>query len=89
MNYQQYLLTKLAEEASEVSQNALKACLFGYESKDPREINGQTNLEKLINEINDLMAVLYLLQIMEAPDRDWMERKAKKVNEYYEFIERE
>lgn len=62
MNYKQYLLNKLAEEASEISQAAIKCALFGYQSKDPRELDlGKTNIEKLLYELADLQAVIELL----------------------------
>lgn len=62
MNYKQYLLIKLAEECSELSQAAIKCSLFGYSSKDPREENGNTNLEKMLLESLDLQAVAQLLE---------------------------
>jgi hypothetical protein len=62
MNYNQYLLIKLAEEASEVAQAAIKCSLFGYDGVDPREVNGKTNFEKLMYEILDLQAVAELIE---------------------------
>jgi len=59
MTRQQYLLTKLAEECSEVAQRALKAAHFG-----PGEIQpGQpmTNAERLHQEFCDLIGVAYML----------------------------
>ena len=60
MNYREYLLSKLAEEASEIAQIAIKSQVFGFDSVDPRE-NGENNLEKLEKELLDLLAVVQLL----------------------------
>ena len=62
MNYQQYLLVKLAEEASEVAQIAIKCSLFGYDSVDPRENTGETNALKLFKELLDFSAVMTELE---------------------------
>lgn len=59
MNQEQYHLIKLAEEASEIAQIALKAAQFGLESVCPTET--QTNRQKLFKELNDLMGVLATL----------------------------
>lgn len=52
MKIDQYILTKIAEEASEVAQRALKAAQFGPDQIEP----GQelTNAERLIEEVYDL-----------------------------------
>ena len=66
MKLRQYLLIKLAEECNEVAQMASKCALFGYESLDPREQTGETNLDKLVMEMSDVTAVVQL--ISELPD---------------------
>lgn len=58
MNYKQYLYSKLAEEAGELAQAAIKAQLFGELSTDPRESTGETNLTKLVKEYLDLMLIM-------------------------------
>ena len=68
MNYKQFLYMKLAEEASEVAQAALKCSIFGEEGKDPRQENSNTNLEHLNCEINDLYAILSLINELHNPD---------------------
>lgn len=54
-----YLLVKLAEEASEIAQDALKAVEFGLATVEP----GKTlsNSQRLASEIIDLSAVLEAL----------------------------
>ena len=59
MNVEQYLLTKLAEEASEVAKMALKVQQFGMDEVVP----GQplTNRQRLHAELNDLNAAITML----------------------------
>lgn len=59
MDRLQLLLCKLAEEASEVAQIALKTQQFGLNAKYP----GQpfTNAEMIYKELDDLMAILSML----------------------------
>lgn len=57
MNLTQYLLGKLAEEAAEVAQMALKCQQFGLHDQYKEELNS----ERLRAELNDLMAVIELL----------------------------
>lgn len=60
MNNQQYLLLKLSEEASEISHIVAKTMQFGFNSTN----NGAlplTNKEQIFKELNDLTAVVELL----------------------------
>lgn len=59
MNRTQLLLAKLAEEAAEVSQIALKSAQFGLEER----LAGQpyTNAERVNQELTDLMAIVQML----------------------------
>lgn len=59
MDQLQYVAGLVAEEASEIAQAALKVSRFGIRSVDPA--TGQTGLQKLIAELNDLEGVLLLL----------------------------
>lgn len=92
MKYEKYLLIKLAEEAAEVAQAAIKCSLFGYDQKDPRETNGETNLLKLQKELLDMTAVMSELKgdslnTPEGFDVDkYIEGKQKKLNYYYGVI---
>ena len=59
MNLQQYLLVKLAEEAAEVAQIALKAAHFGLSEVQPgTEV---TNAQRIYAELNDVMAMVHRL----------------------------
>lgn len=94
MKYEKYLLIKLAEEAAEVAQAAIKCSLFGYDQKDPRETDGETNLVKLQKELADMVAVI---EEFGAEDKlnstydnfdveDYILSKKKKLNYYYGVI---
>jgi hypothetical protein len=86
MNKTQYLLTKLAEEASELAVDALKAAQFGagevYEDV--------TNADRLQLELYDLLTVLKLLEeeglvlVSELPT-DYETYKRKKILHYYNY----
>lgn len=84
MTNQQYLLIKLAEEANEIAQRALKCAQFGMNS----EYQGKTNAEILSGELNDLHGVLDLLRKEGGydyqVDPDALARKINKVNHYRE-----
>jgi len=90
MNYQQYLLVKLSEEAAEVAQMAIKCSLFGYDSVDPREDTGETNAFKLFKELLDFSAVMTELEDSTDVDFDdfdhegYIEMKREKLKYYYE-----
>lgn len=56
MTHEQFLLMKLAEEASEIAQIALKTAQFGMTEKHPdMTLN---NKERVHLELNDLLAVV-------------------------------
>lgn len=92
MNYNEYLLSKIAEEASEIAQIAIKTQVFGFNSVDPRE-NGENNLEKLEKELLDLLAVVQLLfpdynstgcgTMTDFRAIDYVRMKQQKLHQYY------
>lgn len=61
MNRLQYLLTKLAEEATEVAQIALKSQQFGLDERKENDATQPTNKERIHAEINDLLGVIDML----------------------------
>ena len=93
MNYQQYLLVKLAEESSEVAQMAIKCSLFGYDSVDPRENTGETNAFKLFKELLDFSAVMAELEgstdvdFDEINTEDYIEMKRLKLKHYFDVAQ--
>lgn len=83
----QYLLTKLAEECSEVSQMALKCQHFGlHEMQTGLTV---TNKQRLHGEINDILGVISMLntecgfEFKENPVA--IIQKAEKVSKYREY----
>lgn len=60
MNLEQYLLTKLSEECLEIGKEALKIQQFGMYSFNPEDPN-MSNKDRLKHELNDLMAIIEML----------------------------
>ena len=60
MSLRQFYLLKLAEECNEVAQRCSKQMQFGRDEIEPGQ--NLTNEERLRNEINDLMAVVDILE---------------------------
>jgi hypothetical protein len=86
MNRLQYLLMKLAEESSEITQISLKTAQFGYDSS----WNGSpTNIEHCHKELDDLMAAIEMLNeefdFGYAFDREAIDAKKAKVNKFYQI----
>lgn len=59
MTLKQYLLIKIAEEAAEVAQIALKTAHFGLSETQPGR--AETNAERMYGELNDLLAMVHWL----------------------------
>lgn len=87
MNRQQYLLNKLAEEAAEVAQIALKAAQFGLTETSPYHTD--CNAERVHAELNDVLGIVRMLNeefnFSFIPDDVAMEAKKEKVNHYYAY----
>lgn len=87
MTNKQYLLLKLSEECNEVGQMASKNMHFGTEETQTGGI--QTNRERLHDEINDLLAIIELLNEEEGfnftPDPTKIADKKHKVKYYREY----
>ncbi|MGI3293442.1 hypothetical protein ACRVDH_16580 [Acinetobacter baumannii] len=84
MTHEQFLLMKLAEEASEIAQIALKTAQFGMNEKHPAmELN---NKQRIHLELNDLFAIVDELNswyhFNYQPDHLAKIRKIEKLNEY-------
>ncbi|RKR46263.1 hypothetical protein [Paraburkholderia sp. BL17N1] len=59
MTLNQYFLVKIAEEASEIAQIALKTAHFGLSEIQPGR--AETNAERVYGELNDLLAMVHRL----------------------------
>mgnify|MGYP001586058321 CR=1 FL=1 len=62
MNAREHLLVCLAEEAAEVVQAVTKALRFGLHDSYPGYAGGLTNEEAVYAELNDLLAVVEMLE---------------------------
>lgn len=86
MTYQQYLLTKLAEEATEVAKIALKTQQFGM---DETRDGYPSNRERLHSELNDFLSHVTMLNeecdLGFYPDIEAMEAKKVKTEKYAQF----
>lgn len=83
MTKTEYLLTVLAEECAEVQKVACKALRFGLDDINPA--TKKTNLEELQHEVNDLLAVLRLLEIEE--DEKAQQQKVAKLAYWMRYSE--
>ena len=87
VNRFQFLLTKLAEEATEVAQIALKTQQFGLDSESP--YTGETNRLLLQKEFNDIWAVVSKLNkefgVGCLIDTDLQINKDVKLEKYYQY----
>lgn len=74
-------LVILAEEAAEVQKAVAKILRFGFDSKYPSD--GFSNKEKLISEIGDFRAAVYLTEEWcDINTADVIEAEAKKLRDY-------
>lgn len=86
----QYLLGKLAEEAGELAQIAIKAQQFGLEeTKCGQDDDFPTNAARISAELNDVLGVVKMLQIEEDAkiviDREAQTKKMNKVDKWREY----
>jgi hypothetical protein len=87
MNRQQYLLMKLAEEAAEVAQIALKTMAFGMHETSPW--HPDNNAKRCHAELNDVMGIISMLNeefgFGYEVDEAAVQAKKDKVNHYYAY----
>jgi len=81
MTKQDHLLTILIEECSEVQKVACKCLRFGQNDANPA--TKVTNWDELTHEINDLLAIIKLLNIEE--DGNKQLRKSAKIGYWLEY----
>jgi len=88
----QYLLDCLAEECAEIAYHASKAQRFGLDDVNPHQIEPDNNRETIIYELNDLAAVIQMLQdepggfegqFIHSPER--IAAKKKKIEESIKY----
>lgn len=71
MNTSEHLLTCLSEECVEVSKDIHKALRFGLDDRNVLNPEGPTNRERIIDELNDLFAVVEMLMQEGILPHDW------------------
>ena len=88
LNENEYLLTCITEECSEVIKAICKAFRFGIDHEYPSI--GMTNKENIEHEIHDLLAVIYMLQekkfFPNLIDQVKVESKVSKVEKYMKAV---
>lgn len=89
MNYNEYLLTKLAEECSELAQVASKMNVFGVNSYDPADASKTTNEDHMNVELNDILAVIDMLKesmlLSVGRNNILIEQKKAKMNKMWQI----
>lgn len=90
MNKQEYLLTVLSEECSEIIKDVAKAQRFGLNDVNPT--TGKTNKEAIQAEVNDAFGTLFLLSEAGFLDTDFISeelalKKAEKVKKWMKYSE--
>jgi len=89
MTENEILLTMVAEECAEVAHVASKSLRFGLDNIPPYDYNKEaqaTNAVRLVEEFNDLYAVMELLYlrglIHTIVDRELVDQKHEKIGKY-------
>ena len=86
MNRLEHLLTILTEECAEVQQAATKTLRFGLEEgRDLSALKYGNNVQRLWHEINDLLAVIEMLEtegLDLSTDYELINNKKDKVEKY-------
>lgn len=82
MTRQEHLLTHVLEECVEIAQRTTKAMRFGLFEIQPAQL--QSNRQRIIDEYNDLIAVMDMLG-MNVVDPMAIEAKKRKVEKYLAY----
>lgn len=88
MNINEHLLTCLNEEAVEIALDVDKALRFGLDDRNPLDRTSNTNRERIIAELNDLLGVVSLLVDSGIIPKNWESPSAqsKKVQKILSFM---
>ena len=90
MNHTEHLLTCLSEECLEVAKDISKSNRFGLSDRNPLNPKGMTNQQRIIRELNDLMAVISILEDEGLLPKDWQSaslqtEKRDKVRRFMDY----
>ena len=93
MNNAEHLLTCLAEEGCEIAHACHKSLRFGLDDRNVLNPNGPTNRERIVEELNDLMAVIGILQARGVIPDDWQSWKKqgdkdRKVERFMDYAKK-
>ena len=86
MNKQEHILSIVGEECAEISQRCSKAMRFGM--KEIQKDQPLTNSERIVEEFNDLIAVMEMLYdkpIIEIIIPELIDAKKSKVEKYLSY----
>jgi len=78
MTLDEHLLTCLGEEGCEVSQAVSKSLRFGLPDVNVLKPNGPSNRERIVEELNDLMALVEICVYRGLLPEDWKNREARE-----------
>lgn len=92
MNTEEHIMTCLSEECLEVSKDISKALRFGLDDRNVLNPTGPTNRERIVEELNDLQAMIWMA--VEAgilpptwEKRDKQQEKRIKVKKFMRYAE--
>lgn len=72
-----YLTLRLGEEAAEVAQRTGKSLAYGHDEVNVKEPTGPNNTDKLVGELNDLLAVADMLVEAGVSPVFWQDEEAQ------------
>lgn len=92
MNRNEHILTTLSEECLEVAKDISKSLRFGLEDRNILNPSGPTNLERMVDELNDLKAMIAMAVEAGIIPEDWeseekQDTKRHKVERFMKYAE--
>jgi hypothetical protein len=94
VNQIEHLLVVLNEEAVEIAHITDKILRFGKHDRNVLNPEGPTNIERLTDELNDLMGTIQLLVIVGVLPENWstefqQEAKKEKIIKFMEYARKQ
>lgn len=77
MNRSEHLLVCLSEECLEVAKDISKALRFGLEDQNVQNPHGPTNRSRIMQELNDLMAVISMAEDAGILPKEWRHSRSQ------------
>lgn len=93
MNVTEHLLCCLMEEALEVAKPCSKAMRFGPHDRNVLNPTGPTNIQRIVDELNDMEAVIIMLVKAGVIPPNWkstdkVAAKIEKVTKFMKYAEK-